>query len=168
MTSYITLIMYICIFSIILELILPDNKLKKYIGVLISLAIIMALASPLIDFLSEDKITETLSKGIETIKLNTSYNSNEYNISDYKDKVMFRSVKDKLENEILNSCKIKFNNKYEINKINIYLNDNYQVESVKVYVKDVDNVISAHEIINFLQDEFEINDFLIEIIEEDS
>ena len=32
MKEYASTIIYICIFAIILELILPDNKLKKYVG----------------------------------------------------------------------------------------------------------------------------------------
>jgi len=35
MSEYISTIIYICVFCIILELILPENKLKKYIGVLV-------------------------------------------------------------------------------------------------------------------------------------
>ena len=39
MTQYVSTIIYICVFSIILELILPNNKLKKYVSVLVSLVI---------------------------------------------------------------------------------------------------------------------------------
>ena len=42
MKEYISTILYVSIFSIILELILPDNKIKKYINSLIGLLIVIS------------------------------------------------------------------------------------------------------------------------------
>ena len=168
MTNYITTIIYISIFCIILELILPDNKLKKYIGVLISLVIILTLVSPLIDFFNEDRIVEVISKSIDDIKLNVKSKDNlSYDFSDYKGRVVLSRVKEKLESEILNGCKQKFKADFEISKVDISLNADYEITSINIYVKKVNEINSAYRIINFLEEEYNIKDFLIQVIEED-
>ena len=168
MSNYITTIIYICIFCIILELILPDNKFKKYIGVLISLVIILTLVSPLIDFLNEDKIVNVISNSIEDIKLNmTSSNNLSYDFSNYKDRIVLSSVKEKLENEIYTACKEKFLNDIDITKVEISLNDNYEINEVNIYAKRVNGIFSAYKIINFVEEKYNIKDFLIQVIEED-
>ena len=168
MSNYISTIIYISIFCIILELILPHNKLKKYIGVLISLVVILTLVSPLIDFFDEEKIVNVLSKSIEDIKLNVgSTNNLSYDFEDYKERAVLSNVKEKLEAEILNTCKEKFENDFQVSRVDISLDENYEITGVTVYVKKVEEIFSAYRIINFLEEKYNIKDYLIEIVEEE-
>ena len=166
MKEYISTIIYVSIFSIIIELILPNNKLKKYIGVLISLVIILILISPLIDVFNNEEIIKTISNTVQDIKLNVTGNVKSYDFSDYKDRIIFNSVKTKLEKEVLSGCQNEFKDKISVKDVKIGLNNNYEITEVDIYIEKVSDVFSAYEIISFIEAKYNIKDYLINILEE--
>ena len=166
MKEYISTIIYICIFSIILELVLPDNKLKKYVGVLVSLVIILTLVTPVIDVLNEENVIQTISNTIETIQANTKIAATSYDFAALKDKTVLGSVKSSLEKELLDNCKEKFKAKVQISDVEINLDSNYEIASITLYSITKLDIVMVKEILSYLEDEYNIKDYLVEIVEE--
>lgn len=163
MKEYISTIIYVCIFSIILELILPDNKLKKYVGVLISLIVILVLISPVVNFLKNEDIIATISSTVEDMNISLD-NTISYNFEDYKDKVVLGNVKDKLEEEIENSCKEEFNN-VQIIDVKILLSTTYEIENLVIYTENIKEVETARNIITFIEEKYNINENITKVVQ---
>ena len=69
MKEYISTIIYVAIFSIILELILPNSKLKKYITSLIGLLVVITVSTPVINFLKNEDVILAISTAIDEITI---------------------------------------------------------------------------------------------------
>ena len=164
MQEYISTIIYICIFSVILQLILPENKLKKYVGVLVSLIIILTLISPLVDVFNSDSVVATISSTLANIQSNIK--TKEYNVKDMKSKIVLSSTRENIEQEIYTKCKERFDSKYGINKVEIKLNESYNIEAIYVYVKKLPEVAWASEIIDYIANEYGINANVLNVIKE--
>lgn len=166
MKEYISTIIYICIFSVILELILPDNKLKKYVNVLVAIVVILTLISPVLNFLENEDVIQTVSSAVASIKSEVNIEEIEYDFEDYKNKMIFNNVKSNLEEELYTSLKKEFKNLIQISGVEIELNDEYKIDKVIVTTGEFENLEVAKKIINFLKEEYNITDNIIEVAEE--
>ncbi len=164
MSNYISTIIYICVFCIILELILPENKLKKYIGVLVSLVIILTLVSPLVNLFESEQVIATISEAVDSIK--SKIEIKQYDFSNLKGRIIFSSTKENIEREIINSCTEKFSIKYEIRKVKINLTEDYIIQDIDIYVKKLPEVSMAGEIIDYVSKKYNISAELINVIRE--
>ncbi len=164
MKEYISTIIYVCIFSVILELILPENKLKKYVGVLVSLVIIITLISPVIDVLKNEDVIATISSTIEDIQ--GKVETKKYDFNNLQNRLIFSSVKEKLEEEIYAKCKERFGLRYGIKKVKITLDEEYKLENINIYVGNLPEVSLASEIIDYLSSSYEIDAGVINVIRE--
>jgi len=164
MSEYISTIIYICVFCIILELILPENKLKKYIGVLVSLVIILTLISPVLNLFENECVVATISNAIDNVK--SKIEVKEYNFSDVKNKIILLSTRDNMEKDILSKCEERFGTKYEISKVKMTLTDEYLIKAIDIYVKNLPEVRAAGEIIDYVCSTYTIQMDLINIIKE--
>lgn len=165
MSQYISTIIYICIFSVILQLILPENKLKKYVRVLVSLIIILTLISPVIDVLATDNVIAVISSALENIQSNVEIK--EYDSLNLDSKIVFSSAKKNIEREIYIKCKEKFDTKFGVSKVKISLNEEYIVEDIDIYVQELPEVAQAAEIIDYIASEYQIKVNLINVIKEE-
>lgn len=161
MKEYISTIIYICIFSIVLELILPENKLKKYIGVLVSIIILLTLISPITTGL-ENKIVATISEVADNIEFTKEKTSVDF--SKLENKVVLSNVKKELEKEMYTSLQKQIKN---VTSIEITLNQEYEIEKIIVTAKDVSDVFSAYKITEYLSTTYNINNTLIEVVKEE-
>jgi len=164
MSEYISTIIYICVFCIILELILPENKLKKYIGVLVSLVIILTLVNPILNIFESKNVIATISNAIENIQ--SKVELKEYDFSGIQERIIFSSSKENIEKRIFTECKTNFKNKFEITGVKISLENDYAIKEIDIYVKTLPGVSSAGEIIDFVSYSYNINTELINVIKE--
>lgn len=162
MKEYIATIIYICIFSIILELILPDNKMKKYIATLVSLLVILTIISPVFNFLKNENVKEVLSNSIEEITSKHKTDAS-YDFASYKDKMVTNSTKEKIEQEILSNLRSKFQ-KLDITKVIIKLDEKYSLETVDVYLTKLSSVDTAKDIICHIVETYNVKDEIINVI----
>lgn len=165
MSEYVSTIIYIAVFSIILQLILPNNKLKKYIGVLVSLVIILTLVSPVIDILKNEEVISVISNAVKTVQSNVKIK--QYNLVGFKDKIILSSTKENIEKEIHTSCVEKFGIKFSVTKVKINLSDDYTIEDIDIYVERLDSIADAGEIIDYIAKEYTIDASVINVIREE-
>lgn len=164
MSEYISTIIYICVFCTILELILPENKLKKYIGVLVSLVIILTLISPVLNLLESESVVATISNAVDSIK--SKIEVKEYDFGDVKNKIVLTSTKENIQQDMLTKCKEKFGTKYNIRKVRIALTEDYLIEEINIYVKNLPEVRVAGEIIDYVSESYNIQADLVNVIKE--
>ena len=165
MKEYISTIIYICIFSVILELILPDNKLKKYVNVLASLIVIMTLITPVVNVLNNNNVVEVISNTLDNIQDKTEVK--EYNISNIENRIIYSSVKEKLEEDIYTNCKQKWDKYFDIKKVKINLNKEYKLEEIQIYVSKIQEVTSSAKIIDYVSNQYEVDSKIIKVIKEE-
>ncbi|MBR5227255.1 MAG: stage III sporulation protein AF [Clostridia bacterium] len=73
--NYIISILYISAFAILLELFIPKNKIKKYISAMMSMLVILTIASPLLNVFKGDNLEDAIDNAIYAIS------SNQYELS---------------------------------------------------------------------------------------
>lgn len=155
--EYVTSILYIAIFGIILELFLPNSKLKKYVSAFISLVIIITIISPVFNVLKDGKIEETLDNALLAISNNTVTAKTESGIdfSKYMNTTIVSRVKNNLEQELYNSFSEKLENITKVEQVEVNLDSSYQIEEVVVHITEreinlvkivLDKIISEYEI----------------------
>jgi len=165
MSEYISTIIYICIFSVILELILPNNKLRKYVGVLVSLLVILTLISPIISMLKNDNVTQVISSAIEDIQ--SKVQIQEYNFNNLQNRLIFSTVKEDLEEDIYKKLKEKHDSEFGVVKVKLSIDEEYKIKAIDVYVRCLEEVASAAKIIDFISYEYEIDARIINVIKEE-
>ena len=163
MQEYIRTLIYISVFSIILEVILPETNLKKYISTMIALLIVFVTISPIVNLFKSEDLLETITNTYENMEFNVDINNNFLNeeMSMYSNKQIKYNVKRKIELDILN----RYNEKgVMVNKVEVVLNDEYLVETVNIYASDVNTVDEAKELMNDLIEEYKLEKKCINII----
>lgn len=162
MKEYISTIIYVAIFSIILELILPSNKLKKYITGLMGLLVVIVIASPVLNFLKDGDVILALSTAIENIGV-TEDTYATYDFSKQRDKMISSSVKERLEDTIYESCVNKFPG-FNVKGVNIEIDEEYKVKEINAVVKNIDTVEDARQIINHITETYNVQEQVINIV----
>lgn len=170
-----------------IEIIAPDNKMKKYIKFILGLILITVILNPILNFISngEENILSTLSKYERSISneevykedinvFNNKKNDNEAikntfieNFNKNCDKLL----KDKFKNMTFKSeveCDDDFNSmSYDIKKLKIGINDN-KVKKIEIGIErdnKREDSDEYEEVVDFISDELEISKEKIEIYE---
>ncbi|MBP8312015.1 stage III sporulation protein AF [Clostridium neonatale] len=170
-----------------IEIIAPDNKMKKYIKFILGLILITVILNPILNFISngEENILSTLSKYERSISneevykeninvFNNKKNDNEAikntfieNFNKNSDKLL----KDKFKNMTFKSeveCDVDFNSmSYDIKKLKIGINDN-KVKKIEIGIErdnKREDSDEYEEVVDFISDELEISKEKIEIYE---
>lgn len=115
------------VISIIIEMIIPDGKNKKYIKVIIGIYILFVSLSPVLEVLQYDfKIDERLkTNSIVEVSQNFDRDIKEVYIS---------GIEDNLKSEIENLG-------YIVDKVNIYTDINYEnIEKIELKIIEKDNI----------------------------
>ena len=170
-----------------IEIIAPDNKMKKYIKFILGLILITVILNPILNFISngEENILSTLSKYERSISneevykedinvFNNKKNDNEAikntfieNFNKNCDKLL----KDKFKNMTFKSeveCDVDFNSmSYDIKKLKIGINDN-KAKKIEIGIErdnKREDSDEYEEVVDFISDELEISKEKIEIYE---
>lgn len=134
--EYITSILYISIFAIILELFLPKTKLKKFISSLISLLILITIISPIFNIFTNENIEKALDKAIYALSNNnSSASTNSFDFNEYKNKIIVSRVKENLEQELLAEFTKNAKDITNIKNVVVTLNEEYKIQEVIVYIQ---------------------------------
>lgn len=167
MKEYILSIMYIAIFALVLELIIPDGKLKKYVISIISLLAIITIISPLKNVLKAENVESTIKNVTETLSNNVNTKDidiSKYDFSKYSNTNITTSVKEKIEKSIIEELGTD-----EVGDVNVILDDEYIIEKVEIYMvkknSELLGTAKLSKIIQKVSDKFNIEQSKIKIIE---
>ena len=161
MKEYITTLIYVSVFSILLELIIPETKLKKYISTIISLVILILVVTPIVNVVKAENILEVLAGKVDEINFNITNSSKEYDVNLYNNESISSSVKQRIEEDIYINCKKQ---EFNVVMVDVSLTDEYLITDVNIYVKDISNVDDARDIIRYVTDTYNLKKNYINII----
>lgn len=163
--EYVTSILYISIFAIILELFLPKTKLKKYISSIISLLIILAIISPIFNIFTNENIENALDNAINALSNNNTASTSldSFDFSEYKNKVIVSRVKTNLEQEMLQEFSKSLGDVTTLKQVQVSLDDNYKIQAVTVYI-DGGNLNTIRIILDRIITQYNVPSSMLKVI----
>lgn len=123
------------ILTTVIEMILPENKSKKYIKIMFGIFIVYTIISPVFEFFSNTSIDRMIDKGEEAIEASSSNIDNINDNQDYTDKAVINLYSQSLEKEINNVLQ---NNGYIPEKIELKIasDGTYNINQISIKVKE--------------------------------
>ena len=167
--GYINALLCLGIFVTILQLIIPKNKLRKYIYSLIGIIMIITVISPVVNLMKnetlESGINEVLanidSYGVES-NVNRNYEYKEANDNTVKNQVILG-----MQNDITNKLKEKNIN---VSNVDVYLEDDYDIKKIILNIKNLNNdnglFLDLNSVVKYITEEYGIEYSKVEVIEE--
>jgi len=164
--EYITSILYISIFAIILELFLPKTKLKKYISSIISMLVLLAIISPVFNIFTNENIENVLDSAIFALSNNNSVSTslNSFDFREYKNKVIVSRVKTNLEQEMLQEFSKSLEDVTALKQVQVSLDDNYKIQEVTVYI-DGGNLNTVKIMLDRIITEYNVPSSMLKVID---
>ncbi|MDD2627774.1 MAG: stage III sporulation protein AF [Clostridia bacterium] len=167
--AFVEQMIYIAIVAILIEMILPKGRVKKYIHVILSLFVLLNIVSPIINVIADNDIDKTVNNVITTISSNAgkgNANIEEYN--SYKNMKVNQTLKSSLEKDLKSKLK---NEGVTLIKVELEINDKYIFDELKVNIGNLGisgekKINKISKIIEFVANEYEIEEEKIRIIEE--
>lgn len=155
--SFVTTITVISVFMVAIELILPENKLKKYQEFVLSLIVLSVILTPVIKIFTGIKMNENIEFEVyKNIENSTEvFSESETNTSFIIKRLEENCKKILEENFPKNKYKVEINGKVDLDTFNIAFDDIY----IKVIEESDDSKISK---IEKIQIEDEIKEELID------
>lgn len=123
------------ILTTVIEMILPENKSKKYIKIMFGIFIVYTIISPVFEFFSNTSIDRMIDKGEAAIEASSSNIDNINDNQDYTDKAVINLYSQSLEKEINNVLQ---NNGYIPEKIELKIasDGTYNINQISIKVKE--------------------------------
>ena len=157
-------IIVIIIISSLVDILLPNNKSKKYIKVVLGIVILFCILNPIV---GKNIEVNNIFENYITVE-NNKVSSIEYdrNLKQQVDKSISKKIKEMLnENDIdSNNIIVDMDEKYNINKIKIsklcnYLKD--EINEIKIDISKKEEKVSKEKVLkirNKLKEDFQIDD----------
>lgn len=155
--NWVSQIVIAVIISTILLMLIPQNKNKKYIKVVISIYILAVILIPITNklnsnkniniqnILDKDYIKTTTDFGIKNLKFLDNYDNNYLEVyNNYTEKNILNIYANSLEKSIKGKLdenkKIKENKKYNISYVKVLINEeNNNIDKVYILIKNINN-----------------------------
>lgn len=169
MQSYIQRLIYISIFVVIVELILPSSNLKRFVAVIVSLIVIITIISPIHNFANEDAM-QNLNNVINAISNPSNFQdkieSTDIDISKYSSKTILSRFKMNLEKSMLNALKSDLKDNVSIDNVSIILDNKSQIQEIKIYISNIkeDNIQNITNILDGILSKYNVPKDLLTII----
>lgn len=168
--TYIEQLLYVAIFIVLIELILPKGNMRKYVYSLASIIILFVIISPVFSSANEINIKGALDNVVQAISKSTKNNDvkNEaIDFNNFKNKIITNSVKEKIEVDIKEKL---LTIGLEVEGVEIDVNDKYQFDEVAISIKslgDEENkaINKASEAISLIAEAYKIENSKITITE---
>lgn len=132
--SWITQVMFVALFIAIIQLIIPNNRNRKYINMILGIVMILTITSPLINKVKDGDV-ENVDRVLSVISKNArNENQKIVKIQNSQKEYIKEQVLKKLESEIESlasnkgyeaNVKTNIDDSYNVNKIYIVLNNKY-------------------------------------------
>lgn len=131
--SWVSSMLCIGIFVTFITLIIPKNKMRKYIYSLIGVVTIFTLVSPVIKFVNTGAMDEAVNEVLDNVSVFSS--NDEYNLEKYKEK-----SDDLVQKDFVNSLKKDVTSKLSLQNVvvkdvEVFLAKNYDIEKIEVRIK---------------------------------
>lgn len=165
--NWINVLLSLGIFTTIIQLVMPKNKLRKYIYSLIGIVTIITIVSPVVNFFENENMEVALKQVISNIDDTEFENIDELkyqNITQNAIKEGFiESLKIDIESKLANSG-------VEVTSCNIFVDTNYNIEKIEINIENIDKknagISSVTEVVKYVNEEYNVDFSKIVVVEE--
>ena len=166
--NWISSMLCIGIFITFVQLIIPKTNLRKYIYSLIGIVTVLTVVSPVIDFMKNETVENSVSQVIASISDTGEENS--VDIEKYKNSKE-EAVKQGFIDGIKRDIKTKLSLKgIVVKNVEIFLTEEYDIEKVQVNISKINQsastMDSVNNVVNYINSEYDIEFSKIVVIEE--
>lgn len=134
--SWITNIAMLVIFVTVVDMLIPDNKYRKYIDLVIGMLVMIAVIKPILGIITfGDRDILKISQIADT-----KFNYNIDDIQKKQDELIMKVYKENLANQISNYIKNKYG--LNVNTVEVSLDDGnsvYAIKNINIKVNDISN-----------------------------
>lgn len=166
--NWIVALLCLSVLIVIIKLIIPKTKLRKYIYTLIGIITVITILSPVVDLLKSKNVEESISDVLFSIENNgkvISVNSN--GLEDRRDELVKMQFIDNLKSDVMFKLA---NKKIIVNNVNVSIDEEFNIKRININIAKIDqsktSVNSISEIIKYLNAEYDIDSSKITVIEE--
>ena len=166
--NYINTLLCLGIFVTILQLVIPKNNSRKYIYSLVGIIMIISVISPVINFLKNENVEDSVNQVISNID---SYKTLDNESDDSKKEANEELIRNQVINNIKNDIELKLN-QYNIKtkNIEIYLEANYDIKKIRINIenlnKDSTMFSNLNKVVTDINENYQIDYEKIEVVEE--
>lgn len=123
-TAYIKTIVVFLIFSAFTEMVMPDNKFKKYISIIIGFLMIIIILNPILGMLKENKMDfSQILENKQSVLISSDFNQDDYEAQ--QNQMVITIFKDEMNKKISESLKLE---NAEIINVETIVNEDSQSE----------------------------------------
>lgn len=165
--NWINILLCLGIFTTILQLVMPNNKLRKYIYSLIGVVTIITVVSPFINLMK--------NKNMESAIMQVVANIDETKIENI-DEVKYKAVnQNAIKENFISSLKQDISSKLkqegvDVIKSNVFLDSNYNIEKIEINIKKIEKnvtqISTITEVVKYINKEYDVDFSKIIVVEE--
>ncbi len=165
--NWINILLGLGIFVTILQLVMPKNKLNKYIYSLIGVITIITIVSPMIDILKNGNMNDSLKEVISNIDTN--------DIKDFDSEKYLNVNQDAVKESFVSSLKMDIKNKLMQNNIQIvksevFVDSDYNIEKIEINIRKINEenskISSVTQVVKYINEQYDVDFSKIVVIEE--
>lgn len=150
--TYINTILFSGILFVIIKLIVPNGKLKKYINVLIGVITIIIVFSPVITLVKNNNNLQASDILLNIASLDI-FNSNYTDLSSYDD-VNKNNVRESFKESVENDIKEKIKKEANVDSnVTVNITDTYNIDSIDIKINSKSNI----DIPSYISNEYDID-----------
>lgn len=162
--NWINMLLCLGIFTTIIQLVMPKNKLRKYIYSLIGIVTIVTIISPIVNILEKNEMETALQEVISTIDKTETIKLNEekyQNVTEETIRASFvKSLKLDIENKLVSSG-------VNINRCDIFIDKEYNIQKIEINIENSkDKILSVTDVVKYINQEYDIDYSKIIVYEE--
>lgn len=165
--NWINTLLMLGIFVIILQLIIPNTNLKKYINSLVGLLVIVTILSPIYDVFKNGGFNENLELVISNID---EFTKQDQKNSDAQDNIQSELIISSMKDKIKENISQKFITQgIQVESVKTEISKDYEVISISIYFEK--NIMSTkkdkiNRVVDSIKEEYDIDYSNISIVEE--
>lgn len=165
--NWINMLLCLGIFTTILQLVMPKNKLRKYIYSLIGIVTIITIVSPFINFLENDKMEVALKQVISNIDETEYENIDEQKYKDVSQEAIKKSFIASLKNDIEEKL---ISTGIEVRSCEVFIDNDYNIEKIEINIANIDKqnakISSVTDVVKYINEQYDVEFSRIVVVEE--
>lgn len=166
--NWINILLCLGIFTVLVQLIVPKNKMRKYIYSLLGVVTVIAIISPVINVLKNPE----MENGIQQVLSNLD--NSDTNIPQPSAQETKNAQQEAVKNSFIASIKTDVKNKLKekgvtVNRVEIFMNENYDIEKLEIHIaklKGDATVNTVTGVVKYINEQYDISYSKIEVTEE--
>lgn len=166
--NWIVAMLCLGILIVIVQLVIPQTNLRKYVYSLIGIVTVITIVSPIVDVLKTGNVSSSISSVLDSMSSNEdTITVNSDGLQDKQNELLKVQFIENLKSDVMFKLAHK---DVVVNSINISVDDDYNITKIEVKIAKINvektSLNSVNEVIKYINSEYDIDYSKISVIEE--